>query len=117
MSEQLTIFLGVFDLAEAKRFRSDLAKYGVEIEFKTNEQTCTRGCKVTVEVWGEDKDLNTFQQYFGSEMQRDLAGHTVNTEALSAVFDPNADKVQCQACASWFAPTEKECPECGLFYG
>lgn len=34
-----------------------------------------------------------------------------------AVFDDNAETVICPACGRSFAPTSRECPECGLAFG
>ena len=45
-----------------------------------------------------------------------VAGHEPNFEHMSAVYDPTAAEVTCQACGAKFKPTATECPDCGLCY-
>lgn len=110
------VFLGVMDLQEAKTHQIKLKAKGVEISFKVNDSTCSTGCKVTVEVWGKEENLNLLQEYFTGEYLRNVAGHVPNFEHLSAVYDPTAAEVICQACGMKFKPTLSECPDCGLVY-
>jgi ribosomal protein S27E len=111
------VFLGVMDLQEAKNHQYRLKGMGVEIILKTNDQTCsTGGCKVTVEVWGKESDQAALAQHFQSDYLKHVKGHVPNFEHLSAVFDPTAAEVICQACGAKFAPTSQECPDCGLVY-
>jgi hypothetical protein len=111
------IFLGVMDLQEAKNHQYRLKNQGIEIELKTNHETCSSGkCKVTVEVWGKETDKEILVSHFQSDYLKHLQGHVPNFEHLSAVFDPTASEVICQACGTRFAPTASECPDCGLVY-
>ncbi|MCM2351316.1 MAG: hypothetical protein NDI69_14940 [Bacteriovoracaceae bacterium] len=110
------IFFGVMDLQEAKNHQYRLKEKGVDLLFKTNSQTCTTGCKVTVEVWGKESDKELLMEHFQSDYLKHVKGHVPNFEHLSAVFDPSASEVICQACGNKFAPTSKECPDCGLVY-
>ena len=111
------IFLGVMDLQEAKNHQYRLKTAGVEVILKTNDQTCsTGGCKVTVEVWGRKDDEAALMNHFQSDYLKHVKGHVPNFEHLSAVFDPTASEVICQACGTKFAPTSTECPDCGLVY-
>lgn len=110
------IFLGVMDLQEAKNHQYKLKGEGVEIILKTNEETCTTGCKVTVEVWGKEVDKDKLVNHFQSDYLKHVMGHVPNFEHMSAVFDPTAEVVTCQACGANFAPSSQECPDCGLVY-
>ncbi len=110
------IFLGVMDLQEAKTHQIKMKQLGVELEIKTNGETCTTGCKVTVEVWGKAQDQAALQNYFRSDYLKHVKGHEPNFEHLSEVFDPSKSEVICQACGEKFKPTLSECPGCGLVY-
>lgn len=110
------LFLGVMELQEAKNHQYQLKSHGVELHFKSNPQTCTTGCKVTVEVWGKESDQEILQRHFQTDYLKHVKGHVPNFEHLSAVFDPTASEVICQACGTKFAPTSQECPDCGLVY-
>ncbi len=110
------IFLGVFDLQEAKNHQLELRSKGVELEFKTNCKTCTTGCKVTVEVWADAHHDEVLKKHFHSDYLKHVKGHEPNFEHLSAVFDSSAEEVICQACGFKFSPAMNECPDCGLVY-
>lgn len=111
------VFLGIMDLQEAKNHQYRLKSLGVEVNLKTNAQTCTTGCKVTVEVWGFEKDQQILLQHFQSDYLKHVKGHIPNFDHLNSVFDPTHSEVICQACGTKFVPTLKECPDCGLCYG
>lgn len=110
------IFLGVMDLQEAKNHQLRLKNIGVEVSFKTNNETCTTGCKVRVELWGKESDKDKITLYFQSDYLKHIKGHLPDFDLISAVFDPSASEVTCQACGHKFAPVVQECPECGLCY-
>lgn len=110
------IFLGVMELQEAKNHQLALKAQGVELNFKTNWHTCTTGCKVTVELWGREADADKIQSHFQADYLKHVKGHEPDFNALTAVFDPAASEVICQACGAKFAPTGRECPDCGLVY-
>jgi hypothetical protein len=110
------VFLGVMALQEAKNHQHELKQKGVDISFKVNGETCTTGCKVTVEVWGREEDSVQLREYFARDYLKHVKGHEPNFEALAAVYDPSAPEVVCQACGAKFAPTLSECPDCGLCY-
>lgn len=110
------ILIGIFPIHEARLKQSQFEKLGVKTQFKSNEQTCTTGCTVTVELWGLESDLEVIKKNLADEFQKNLAGHEINAQALNATFDPNASEVICQACGAKFAPTSSECPDCGLVY-
>ena len=110
------IFLGVMGLQEAKNHQYRLKEMGVGIELKMNGKTCTTGCKITVELWGSAPDSDVLLNYFQKDFMKHVLGHEPNLEHLSAVFDPAASEVICQACGTSFGPTVNECPDCGLIY-
>lgn len=110
------LFFGVMGLQEAKNHQYQLKALGIELILKTNNETCTTGCKVTVEVWGKEGDKEILAKHFQADYLKHLQGHVPNFEHLSAVFDPTASEVICQACGAKFAPTAQECPDCGLVY-
>lgn len=110
------LFLGVMDFQEAKNHQYKLKVQGVTLELKTNKQTCTTGCKITVEVWADERDEKTLRAYFQKDYMKHVSGHNINLDHLSAVFDTSAPEVICQACGAKFAPDINECPDCGLVY-
>jgi len=110
------LFLGVMDLNEAKYHQIKLKNLGVDIEFKTNGETCTSGCRVTVEMWAKENDQESITSYFKSEQGKHTQGLNLDLNALNSVFDTSMSAVTCQACGMEFSPTEKECPDCGLVY-
>jgi hypothetical protein len=110
------VFISVMALQEAQTHQLRLQDKGVSLSLKTNGETCTTGCKVTVEVWGVEADRSLLQEYFNSEFMKNIQGHLPNFDHLAQVFDPLAAEVICQACGMKFSPTMNECPECGLVY-
>ena len=111
-----SIFLGVMELQEAKNHQFKLKSLGVDITFKVNPQTCTTGCKVTVEVWADEADAGILKTHFQNDYLKHVMGHEPNPDNLAQVFDPLATEVICQACGTTFSPTTNECPGCGLNY-
>lgn len=111
------ILIGTFEIGEAKGYKRELEEKGISIDLRANEQTCTKGCKVIVELWGDAKDVEALSNFFSDLKMKQLEGHDINLELLNEVYDPNAEEVTCQACGAKFSPTLSECPECGLFYG
>lgn len=111
------VFLGVMEINEAKTHQLKLSGLGVKVELKTNGHTCTTGCKVTVEVWGQNSDEVKLSQYFRDDYLKHVRGHEPVFEHMAEVFDPSKDEVICQACGKSFSPRATECPECGLYYG
>ncbi len=110
------IFIGVMDLQEAKNHQHKLKARKVELTLKTHHETCATGCKVTVEVWGQDTDKEILFQHFQSDYLKHVKGHEPRFELLSEVFDPSRPVVTCQACGVKFEPSKAECPDCGLCY-
>lgn len=111
------IFLGVMDINEAKNHQIRLKALGILVGFKTNGHTCTTGCKVTVEVWGAQKDEQKIAEYFQGDYRKHVRGHEPDPNHLREVFDPSLDMVVCQACGAKFPPALSTCPDCGLCYG
>ncbi len=117
MNNEENLFLGVFEIQDAKRIQAQLKENTVEIFLKHNGETCGTGsCSVRVEMWGLSQDQKQIIQFFKDENERNYAGLDVNPELFNSVFDPTQEKVKCQACGFDFKPTEAECPDCGLSY-
>jgi hypothetical protein len=111
------VFLGVMELQDARHHQAKLKALGVEVSFRTNPQTCgSGGCKVSVEVWGQEKDRGQLEAHFQQDYLKHVQGHTPNVEHLSQVFDPSLTEVICQACGTRFNPAANQCPDCGLCY-
>ena len=110
------IFLGVMDLQEAKNHQYKLKTQGIHLEIKSNGETCTTGCKVTVELWGKASDEIGLRDYFKEAYLKNVAGHEPNFDHMREVYDPTASEVICQACGTKFSPKLNECPDCGLVY-
>jgi hypothetical protein len=110
------IFLGVMELQEAKNHQYALKGRGVELILKVNDQTCTTGCKVTVEVWAGTSDEEVIKAHFQNDFLKHVKGHEPQAHLVSAVFDTSLESVTCQACGAAFAPICSECPDCGLVY-
>ncbi len=111
----MELYLGIMELQDAKRIQAELKNSDIHVELKHNEQTCTRGCTIKVEMWGEEKNLEVYQEYFAKEQARHVVGLEVDPALVNAVFDPNSEEVVCQACGFKFKPAA-ECPDCGLSY-
>ena len=116
MSKQEEFLITIMGLQEAHNHEIKLKEKGIALTLKTNPQTCTRGCKVTVEVWGNEADKEVLGQYFTSDLLRSLDAEKINFEALNSVFDPTAGEAICQACGFKFAAHLSECADCGLCY-
>ena len=101
-------------LDEAKTFQNKLKRINIELILNHNDQNCTRGCSVTVELLAKESDIPKIQSVYADEYQKMLQGHDVNYEQMNAVFDPQAEQVVCPACGFKFSPTKNQCPDCGL---
>ncbi len=110
------VFLGVMNHQEAKNHQLAMKGEGVILTLKSNDQTCTTGCTVTVEVWAHTRDAEKVQSYFHKDYMKHVKGHEPKLEHMIAVFDPDLLEVICQACGATFSPVQKECPDCGLCY-
>jgi hypothetical protein len=111
------IFLGNFELNEAKTLKIRLEALQVQTEIRANEHTCKTGnCKITVELWGLEEDKDKIIELFRKDFFKNLGHSELNFEALNSVFDPQSESVTCQACGFQFSPENAECPDCGLSY-
>lgn len=116
MSENERVKIGIMELVEAKRIKEILAESGVTIELGHNKETCTKGCKVTVEVWTEMKHIPQVQKVMREEHEKLMEGLDVNPELTDEVFDPSEETAICPACGTEFSTESNECPECGLMF-
>lgn len=111
------IRIAVMPLNDAKNFQENLKKEGVELVLNHNEQSCTRGCSVTVEVLGFEQDLPKIVAVYEANYKKLLEGHDFDVKIANSVFDPSKATATCPACGTEFATTHTECPDCGLFIG
>lgn len=109
--------IGVFNLNDAKRMSASLHKQGVQTYLKHDEQTCTRGCQVTVELWCRREDIELVSHMIQQENLKMLEGHEVQWDALEETFDTSKAMATCPACSEKFSTTLSECPSCGLNFG
>jgi len=116
MPEAEKVMLGIMELVDAKRLKEKLAETGVEIDLGHNKQTCTRGCKVTVEVWGYPQDLPKIQEVLREEQSKLLEDLDFDPKRSDQVFDPSKKTAVCPACGTEFSTELTECPECGLVF-
>jgi hypothetical protein len=115
MSEEL-ILLVVLPLDEAKSLKAQLLNVGVSTELNHNEQTCNRGCSVTVELWGRASDLEQIRDVYQTNFQKMASDHSVDWNIINSTFDENQAEATCPACATQFSTQLSECPECGLVF-
>jgi hypothetical protein len=111
------IKLAVMGLNEAKELKKDCEAQGAEIVLNHNDQTCNRGCSVTVEVHASEKDLPIVQKVYSEKYEKLLAGHDVDMNIINSVYDSSQDTAVCPACGFNFSTTNSECPDCGLMLG
>jgi hypothetical protein len=111
------IKLAVMALNEAKDLKKECEAKGVEIVLNHNDQTCNRGCSVTVEVLASEKDLPIVQEVYSTKYQKLLKGHDVNMDIINSVYDSSQDTAVCPACGFKFSTSNSECPDCGLMLG
>jgi hypothetical protein len=116
MPEAEKTMLGIMELVDAKRLKEKLAEMGVGIELGHNKETCTKGCKVTVEVWADPVHLPKIQAVLREEHAKLLDDLDVDPDLANQVFDPDKENAICPACGAEFSTELKECPECGLVF-
>ena len=112
------ILIGVLELNEAKELSDKLEPKGIYIAIKHNEQTCTKGCVVKVEVWAQENDIPAIAETIREEKMKTLdnEGLDIDKSLLDHVFDEDATTATCPACGTSFSTKLKECPECGLVF-
>jgi len=118
MDTQERILIGILELSEAKDLSDKLEPKGVYIAIKHNEQTCTKGCVVKVEVWAQESDIPVIAETIKEEKMKiiDNEGLDIDKSLLEQVFDDEATTAVCPACGASFSTDNKECPECGLVF-
>lgn len=110
------IRLGTMGLHEAKSLQRVLAQEGVELVLDHNDQTCTRGCSVTVELLVSEAGLPMVQKVLKAQFERQTQGTNVQWELMNEVFDPEKAEATCPACGTKFETSSKACPDCGLCF-
>ncbi len=104
-------------LNDAKDLKKECEEKGVELVLNHDDQTCTRGCAVTVEIHAHEKDLPIIQQVYSAKYEKLLDGHDVDFEVINSVFDSSQAEATCPACGTKFSTSLSECPDCGLVLG
>lgn len=104
-------------LQEAKDLQKACQELGAEVVLNHNDQTCTRGCAVTVELHSAEKDLPIIQEVYSKMYQKNLEGLNFDPEQIQSVYDPSQESATCPACGYKFSTGHKECPDCGLVLG
>ena len=116
MADESKMLLGIMELIEAKRLKEKMGALGVDVELGHNKETCTKGCRVTVEVWAEREHLPKIQEVLKEERAKLLSDLDFDPELEDQVFDPSEKTDVCPACGTQFPTNLKECPECGLVF-
>jgi len=106
--------LGTMPLLEAKDVVSICKQKGLELILDHNQETCTRGCTVTVEVSCKEVDLERVVAIFSERNAKSYEGLNIDLKQMESVFDPAAKEVTCPACGFSFSPSDLQCPDCGL---
>jgi hypothetical protein len=112
MSEK--VLLGKTPQADAERLKTLLAGQGIDVLTLHNPSSCNSGCSVELEVWAHPEDVPAVQQLLAGQWHKAMAEMGYDPKLAEQVFDPGAESATCPACATVFAPTLGECPDCGL---
>lgn len=110
------IRIGIMEVAQAENLKTRLAKKDVLVELIHNQQTCTKGCKISVEIWAQTKDLAKISDEFDQQRARLLEGLNVDPGLLNQVHSPEKEQSVCPACGASFSSKLLECPDCGLAF-
>jgi len=110
------IKIAVMGLNEGKQLQKQCLDAGAEIVLNHNDETCNRGCSVTVEVHCKESDLEIVQNIFSKNYMDLLDGHDVDLKILNETFDPSKETAICPACGFSFSTKDSECPDCGLMF-
>ena len=114
MLTESQVKVGVLELKQAEYMRSCLRKKEVELTLIHNSQSCNGGCNMNVELWAEAKDVEAISREFAEQRQKTMAGLEFDPHIINQVLDPSQENAICPACATSFASTLSECPDCGL---
>ena len=109
--------IAVMGLQEAKDLKKECKKLGADVVLNHNDQTCNRGCSVTVEILATGQDLEIIQRVYSEKYKKLLVGHDVDTEIINSIFDTSQENAVCPACGHNFSTSNQECPDCGLVLG
>lgn len=116
MEKNDQVRIGIMEIAQAENLRTRLAKKDVLVELMHNQQTCTKGCKISVEIWAHLKDLPKISDEFDEQRSRLLDGLEVNPALLDQIHSPENEHSVCPACGANFSSKLLECPDCGLAF-
>ena len=111
------VLLGTASYAEAQALKRKLEGHAVEVALHHNQATCGGGCSVKLEIWANAADVDMIGRILGDEQKAMLERMGYDPNLAAAVFDVTQAEATCPACATRFATTSNECPECGLCFG
>lgn len=106
--------IAVMGLEDAKHFKNECKKSGVEIILNHDEKTCGRGCSVTVELHAYERDLEIVQNIYNEKYKKMLEGLEVDFEQVNSVYNTEDEFAICPACGFKFSTSSGVCPDCGL---
>lgn len=111
------VLIGKAGTQKCEMLRGYLASYGIDIVTIHNKSTCSTGCSTELEIWAHVADTAQIETLLKELYQNEMRESGYDTQLLNAVYDPEAHEATCPACATVFATTYSECPECGLAFG
>jgi hypothetical protein len=107
--------LGILGLEEAKRLALKGKRQGLDIILEHNDQTCSRGCAVTVEIWGSAEQAHQISEFLNEDFKTHAKGE-VNWSQTQEVVDLSLPEAICPACGTKFKTELSQCPDCGLCF-
>lgn len=116
MDAAAKVLLGKASQADAERLRAKVAQQGISLALVHNAVTCKSGCGIQLEIWAHPADLDGIKELLAAEWQATAASLGYDPALAEAVYDPDAAEATCPACATVFATTLTECPDCGLHF-
>lgn len=109
--------VGSVAMGDASRLKNALETRGITVEIAVNPASCASGgCSPKSEIWAMADDMPAIQDFFAQQHAKSLEGFSFDPAVLHSVFDPDQAEATCPACATRFATTLGECPDCGLSF-
>lgn len=106
--------VAVLRLDDAKQALKELASLNITAKLDHNEETCTRGCAVTVELLVAQDDIQDWIKYQETMAIKGVESVDYDANLLNSIFDPSKEEADCPACGFKFSTSLNECPDCGL---
>lgn len=106
--------VAILRLEDGKQILNQLASLKISAKLEHNEETCTRGCAVTVELHVAANDIQGWIKFQEQMSINSVESSDYNPELLNTIFDPSKEEANCPACGFKFSTSLSECPDCGL---